>query len=42
MFLNIFVAVIFDNFAEVDAEEKGDFNLPVKKGDIKAFMNTWV
>ena len=42
MFFNIFVAVIFEKFAEFDASEKNDFNLPVKKDDIKNFIDTWV
>jgi hypothetical protein len=40
MIMNIFIAVIFDNFMEVKAEDENDI-FEIKKKDIFAFVDTW-
>lgn len=39
--MNVFIAVIYENFNDVQASEDENDILSLKKKDIKAFQNTW-
>ena len=41
IFLNVFIAVIYENFNEVKASENDSAILSIKKKDIKAFIYAW-
>ena len=41
IFMNVFIAVIYENFNDVQASEDENDILSLKKKDIKAFQNTW-
>lgn len=41
IFINIFVAVIFESFNDVKASEDENDVLSIKRKDIKAFVRTW-
>jgi len=39
--LNVFIAVIYENFNDVNASESESDVLSLRRKDIKAFINTW-
>jgi co-chaperonin GroES (HSP10) len=39
--LNVFIAVIYENFNDVKASEDENEVLSLKRKDIKAFVKTW-
>ena len=39
--MNVFIAVIYENFSDIQASEDENDILSLKKKDIKAFQNTW-
>jgi hypothetical protein len=39
--MNVFIAVIYENFNDINSSEDDTDNLSLKKKDIKAFQNTW-
>jgi hypothetical protein len=39
--LNVFIAVIYENFNDVNASENESDVLSLRRKDIKAFINTW-
>jgi hypothetical protein len=39
--MNVFIAVIYENFNDIQASEDENDILSLKKKDIKAFQNTW-
>jgi hypothetical protein len=41
IFLNVFIAVIYENFNDVNASESESDVLSLRRKDIKAFINTW-
>lgn len=41
IFLNVFIAVIYENFNDVKASENESDILSLRRKDIKAFINTW-
>lgn len=41
IFMNVFIAVICENFRDIQAKEDEDDILSLKKQDIKAFQKTW-
>lgn len=41
VFLNVFIAVIYDSFNDVKASENESDVLSLKRKDIKAFVRTW-
>ena len=41
IFLNIFTAVIYENFNDIKSSEHPDEVLTLKRSDIKSFVNTW-
>lgn len=41
MFINIFVAVIYESFNEIKSSEDANEVLSLKRKDIKAFINSW-
>lgn len=41
IFLNVFIAVIYENFNDVKASENESTVLSLKRKDIKAFIKTW-
>jgi hypothetical protein len=41
LFLNVFIAVIYENFNDVNASETESDILSLRRKDIKAFINTW-
>ncbi len=41
IFLNVFIAVIYENFNDVKASENESEVLSLKRKDIKAFVKTW-
>lgn len=41
IFLNVFIAVIYENFNDVNASESESDVLSLRRKDIKGFINTW-
>ena len=41
VFMDIFLAVIYENFIDVKASENESDILSLRRKDIKAFINTW-
>jgi hypothetical protein len=41
IFLNVFIAVIYENFNDIKSSEDANEVLSLKRKDIKAFVNTW-
>lgn len=41
IFMNVFIAVIYENFNDIQASEDENDILSLKKKDIKAFQSTW-
>lgn len=41
IFMNVFIAVIYESFHDIQASEDENDILSLKKKDIKAFQNTW-
>jgi len=41
IFMNVFIAVIYENFNDIQASEDENDILSLKKKDIKAFQHTW-
>lgn len=39
--INVFVAVIYENFNDIKSSEDSNEVLSLKRKDIKAFVNTW-
>jgi hypothetical protein len=39
--MNVFIAVIYENFRDIQASDDENDILSLKKKDIKAFQNTW-
>jgi hypothetical protein len=41
IFLNVFIAVVYENFNDVKASENESDILSLRRKDMKAFLNTW-
>lgn len=41
IFMNVFIAVIYENFNDIQASEDENDILSLKKKDIKAFQHVW-
>lgn len=41
IFMNVFIAVIYENFTDIQASEDENDILSLKKKDIKAFQHVW-